>query len=111
MNDELSTNPRSSFIAHRSSFREHWLLDPSVIYLNHGSFGATPKVVLAKQTELRARMEADPMVFLVREIDSRLDEVRGDLARFVGAAPDDLAFVPNATAGVNAVLRSLEFAP
>jgi len=91
--------------------KKHWLLDPSIIYLNHGSFGATPRVVLAKQSELRARMEADPMVFLVREIDSRLDEVRADLARFVGAAPDDLAFVPNATAGVNAVLRSLKFSP
>jgi len=89
--------------------KEHWLLDPSFIYLNHGSFGATPKVVLAKQHEFRHRMELEPVRFLVREIEPLLDKVRADLASLIGAAPDDLAFVPNATSGVNAVLRSLEF--
>jgi len=89
--------------------KEHWLLDPSITFLNHGSFGATPKVVLAKQDEFRRRMESEPVRFLVRELEPLLDQVRADLARFVGAGPEDLAFVPNATAGVNAVLRSLEF--
>ena len=100
----------SSLIPHPSSLvKEHWLLDPSVIFLNHGSFGATPKVVLAKQEEYRRRMESDPVRFLVRELEPLLDQVRADVARFVGAGPDDLAFIPNATAGANAVLRSLEF--
>ncbi|HYS53989.1 MAG TPA: aminotransferase class V-fold PLP-dependent enzyme [Thermoanaerobaculia bacterium] len=89
--------------------KEHWLLDPSVTFLNHGSFGATPKAVLAKQHEFRRRMELEPVRFLVRELEPLLDQVRADLANFIGAAPDDLAFVPNATSGVNAVLRSLEF--
>ncbi|HEX9405996.1 MAG TPA: aminotransferase, partial [Thermoanaerobaculia bacterium] len=88
--------------------KKHWLLDPSITYLNHGSFGATPKIVLAKQDELRRRMEAEPVRFLVREIEPLLDEARSDLASFVGAAPEDLAFLPNATAGVNGVLRSLD---
>lgn len=89
--------------------KEHWLLDPSITFLNHGSFGATPKVVLAKQEEFRRRMESEPVRFLVRELEPLLDAVRGQLAHFVGAAPADLAFVANATAGVNAVLRSLPF--
>jgi isopenicillin-N epimerase len=88
--------------------KEHWLLDPSIVYLNHGSFGATPRAVLEKQDEFRLRMEREPVRFLARELEPMLDDVRAELAAFVGAAPDDLALLPNATAGVNAVLRSLD---
>ncbi len=88
--------------------KEHWALDPSVTFLNHGSFGATPRVVLAKQTEYRQRMEWEPVKFLVRELEPLLDAARQVVADFVGADAADLAFVPNATAGVNAVLRSLD---
>ena len=88
--------------------REHWLLDPEIIFLNHGSFGATPRIVLARQGELRARMEREPVRFLVRELEPLLDSTRAELASFIGASPADLAFVPNATSGVNAVLRSME---
>jgi isopenicillin-N epimerase len=88
--------------------KEHWTLDPSITYLNHGAFGATPKVVLAKQNELRAQMESEPVRFMVRELEPLLDEARAVLAEFVGADTESIAFVPNATAGVNAVLRSLD---
>ena len=88
----------------------HWLLEPGIAFLNHGSFGACPKVVLAAQAALRARLEAQPVRFLARELEARLDAARAELAAFVGAAPKDLAFVPNATAGINAVLRSLRLA-
>ena len=86
-----------------------WPLAPEVIFLNHGSFGACPSEVLHRQAELRAEMEAEPVRFLSRELDDRLDVARGALAAFVGADPEDLAFVVNATSGVNAVLRSLVF--
>ena len=89
--------------------KEHWLLDPSVTYLNHGSFGATPRVVLEKQQEFQRRMEKEPVLFLVRELEPLLDAVRTELGRLIGAEVAGLAYVPNATAGVNAVLRSLEF--
>jgi isopenicillin-N epimerase len=87
-----------------------WSLDPAVIFLNHGSFGACPTAVLDAQHRLRMQMEAEPVRFLSRELDGRLDAARAELAAFAGADPDDLGFVPNATTGVNAVVRSLGFA-
>lgn len=91
--------------------REHWALDDSIHFLNHGSYGATPKVVLARQSELRARLESEPVRFMAREYEPLLDATRAKLAAFVGAQREDLVFVTNATSGVNAVLRSLDFAP
>jgi isopenicillin-N epimerase len=87
-----------------------WPLDRDVVFVNHGSFGACPTAVLQHQAALRAEMEAEPVRFLSRDLDDRLDVARAALARFVGADPDDLAFVTNATSGVNAVLRSRVFA-
>lgn len=84
-----------------------WPLDPAVTFLNHGSYGACPSEVLRHQAALRAEMEAEPVRFLGRDLDDRLDAARAALAAFVGADADDLAFVANATGGVNAVLRSL----
>ncbi len=86
----------------------HWSLDPAIAFLNHGSFGACPIPVLERQTELRARMEREPVRFFVEELDRQMVDVRKRLARFVGASPEDVALIPNATAGINAVLRSLE---
>jgi isopenicillin-N epimerase len=88
-----------------------WPLDPAVTFLNHGSYGACPREVLRHQAALRAEMEAEPVRFLGRDLEERLDVARAALAAFVGADADDLAFVANATGGVNAVLRSLRLAP
>ncbi|MFP4599539.1 MAG: aminotransferase class V-fold PLP-dependent enzyme [Persicimonas sp.] len=89
----------------------HWTLDPAIRFLNHGSFGATPSRVLHEQQEIRARMEREPVDFFVRKLPAALDRARCELAEFVGAEPANLAFVPNTTTGVNAVLRSLELEP
>jgi isopenicillin-N epimerase len=91
--------------------RERFALEPDMAFLNHGSYGAAPKEVLAVQTELRNRLESQPVRFMSRELPGRLAEAGAVLARFVGAEPSDLAFVENATAGCNAVLRSLHFKP
>src|SRR5664279_6383157 len=96
-------------VATRSPWAGLWPLDPSVDYLNHGSFGACPKAILEKQSELRARLEREPVDFLVRKLPGLLAEVRVALGAFVGADADDLAFVANATSGINAVMRSLAF--
>jgi isopenicillin-N epimerase len=85
----------------------HWSLESGTAHLNHGSFGACPTVVLQAQARRRARLEADPVRFMLRELPAAQDAARAALAAFVGARADDLVFVPNATAGVNTVLRSL----
>jgi isopenicillin-N epimerase len=94
-----------------SPYRSHWSLDPEVTFLNHGSFGACPTRVLEEQSRLRARMESEPVRFLHREIEGLFDSARAALAAFLDADADDLAFVTNATTGVNTVLRSLRLAP
>jgi len=91
--------------------RQHWTLDPSLAFLNHGSFGACPRRVLEHQAMLRARLEASPVQFMTRELAPALAASRRAVAAFVGARADDLVFVRNATEGVNVVLRSLRFQP
>jgi len=91
--------------------REHWLLEDGLAFLNHGSFRACPRVVMDEQSRLRAEMERNPVRFLWREIGDRLDAARAELARFIGADAEELAFVANATTAVNSVLRSFELQP
>ena len=94
-----------------SPLARHWALDPEVTFLNHGSYGACPTEVLAVQREWRDRLERQPVKFLSRELDGHLAGVRRTVGAFVGADPDDLGLIANATGGVNAVVRSLRFEP
>src|SRR5215831_13763923 len=99
------------------SMLDGWLLDPQCTYLNHGTVGAPPKRVLAKQQSLRDEMERQPARFILRELhleqpapwrpQSRLREAVNEIAPFLGTRADDLAFVTNVTTGLNAVLRSV----
>ncbi|MGV3771921.1 MAG: aminotransferase class V-fold PLP-dependent enzyme [Verrucomicrobiales bacterium] len=89
--------------------QDFWSLRSGIHFLNHGSFGSCPKPVLQFQSDLRNRLEAQPIQFLVRELEGLWDGARQTLARFVGAEADNLVFVPNATSGVNTVIRSLQF--
>ncbi len=98
-------------IPYGPALRRHFLLEDGIAFLNHGSFGATPRPVLAAQDDWRRRMEAQPVRFMVRELPRLLRHAAADLAAFLGAAGDDLVFVDNATTGVNAVLRSLDLVP
>jgi isopenicillin-N epimerase len=88
-----------------------FLLDPDLVYLNHGGYGACPAPVFARYQELQRELERNPTEFLGRRFHERMAEARAALAGFVGARPDDLVFVPNATAGLNAVIRSLRLEP
>ena len=94
-----------------SELARAWALDPAIAFLNHGSFGACPRPILDAQRAWRDRMEAQPVQFLARDLPGLLTDARRDLGAFVGADPDDLAFVANATGAVNAVIRSLQFSP
>ena len=95
----------------RSPFRHHWLLEEGVAYLNHGSFGACPRPVLEAQSRLREALERNPMRFLARELEGRLDAARTELASFLGADPEGLSFVSNATQGLNTFLRAFPLGP
>ena len=88
-----------------ATYPQHWLLDPEIIFLNHGAFGACPQPVLEFQSEWHQRMERQPLQFLVRDLETHLDTARSALAQFVGAEAEDVVFIPNATTGVNTVLR------
>jgi isopenicillin-N epimerase len=91
--------------------RTFWLLDPEVTFLNHGSFGACPRPILERQSQLRERMEREPILFLWKELEPLLDEARAELAAFVKCDPQGLVFVNNATMGVNTVLSSFPLEP
>src|SRR5512141_277939 len=88
-----------------------WTLDPSTTFLTHGTFGACPEPVLAHQQALRDRMEFEPVRFLDLDLPGLLDDARAAIGRFLQADPEGLAFVPNATTGVNTILQSLRFEP
>jgi isopenicillin-N epimerase len=84
-----------------------WALAPTFVHLNHGSFGACPVAVLAAQTRLREQLEAEPTGFFLEVCPPLWQRALDTLARFLNASVEGLAFLPNATAGVNTVLRSL----
>ena len=88
-----------------------WLLDPTWNFLNHGSFGARLASVHRHQEKWRLQLEAQPLRFFLDQYLPALDGARQSVSRLVGAQPEDLAFVPNATYGVNSMLRSLDINP
>ena len=101
------------------ALRPEWLLDPAVIYLNHGTVGAPPRKVLDYQWALTQLIERQPAQFMLRELAdahatgqrSRLREAAAEVAAFVGADADGLVFVDNITEGANAVLKSYPLEP
>ncbi len=94
-----------------AALREHFLLEPGLVFLNHGSFGACPKEVFADYQHWQLEMERNPVAFLGRRSAALLAHARARLAASLGAKPADLVFVSNATTGVNTVAQSLRLQP
>jgi isopenicillin-N epimerase len=94
-----------------SPLAAHWSLDPGVVFLNHGSFGATPRVVREAEARWRDRFEAEPVRFVIDEMEPALAAARRELSPLLGASAEDWAFVTNATTAVNSVARSLRLSP
>ena len=84
-----------------TGLRREFLLDPGVTFLNHGSFGACPRAVFERYQRWQRELEHQPVLFLARRLEELLAEARAALGDYVGADPDDLVFVPNATVAVN----------
>ena len=93
----------------KNPMSEFWGLDASTIFLNHGSYGATPTIVLEEQKRWQQLVEKDPVKFYEEIAPKALLESRKAIAKFVKCDYDDLALIENATSGVNTVLRSLDF--
>lgn len=91
--------------------RADFLLDPDLVFLNHGSFGAVPRVVQEECERLQREMERNPVEWLGRRSDELMREARARVAAFVGAERDDLVFFPNPTTAINMVARSLDLGP
>jgi isopenicillin-N epimerase len=91
--------------------RSEFLLDPEIAFLNHGSFGACPRPVFERYQAWQRELEHEPVDFLARRLPGLLDAARSALSAYVGCAAQDLAFVQNATTGVNLAARSLTLGP
>src|SRR5438874_12899096 len=88
--------------------RSEFVLDPDVVYRNHGSFGACPRPVFERYQAWQRELEREPVRFITRRLTGLLAAARAALGEFVGAPADDVTFVQNATTGVNIAARALE---
>lgn len=91
--------------------RDLFLLDPDLVFLNHGSFGACPREVLDDQRRWQLEMERNPVDFLGRRSADLLMQARTALGAALGARGEDLVFMPNSTTGVNVVAQSSALQP
>ena len=95
-----------------NTLKTHFFLDPEVTFLNHGSFGATPRPVLENYQDWQRRLENQPVLFLGPGTPGNIFALPDrNLASYLKTDPDNLVFVPNATFGVNVIARSLDFQP
>ncbi len=92
-------------------FKSYWNLDPSIYYLNHGSFGACPKRILERQNYWQTQLERQPVAFLTEALPIHLENARQNLGQFIGASASNLIILVNATTAVNTVLNSLDLDP
>ena len=95
----------------RSALAHHWTLDPTCVFLNHGSFGASPKFIIDEQRKWQDILENEPVRFFEETLHDVMLDTRKSLAKMLNCDPEDLALIENATSGVNTILRSLKFAP
>jgi isopenicillin-N epimerase len=93
-----------------TSLKKLFLLDPDVVFLNHGSFGATPRPVFDAYQGWQRELERQPVRFLGRDLGDHLEGARQALAKYLHAAAEDLVYIPNAIFGINLVARSLPLA-
>jgi isopenicillin-N epimerase len=88
-----------------------WILDPAIVHLNHGSYGGCPRGVFDAAAQVRARLEAAPMRYLVLEWQAELDRARAALAGFVRAPAEQLVFVSSATTACAIALAAIDIGP
>lgn len=106
----LSRIPQDSQV-HNNSLRDQFLVDPAVAFLNHGSFGATPRPVFERYQAWQRELERQPVEFLGRRFTALMADARSALGAHLNTPADSLVFIPNATMGMNIVARSIALEP
>jgi len=103
----------SFFLFYSSAFmlKDLFLLDPQIVFLNHGSFGACPRPVFESYQAWQRQLELQPVQFLGTELDGHLYQAREKLGKYVNCSVSDILYIPNATHGVNIIARSLKLDP
>ncbi|HUJ42119.1 MAG TPA: aminotransferase class V-fold PLP-dependent enzyme [Opitutaceae bacterium] len=106
-----AVEPQRAFDGPGALPKELFLLDPEIAFLNHGSFGATPRVVFEQYQAWQRELERQPVEFLGRRFAGLMREARSALAAYVHTGADNLVYVPNATTALNIVARGLRLDP
>src|SRR5947209_5782629 len=91
--------------------KDEFLLDPNIIYLNHGSFGASPRPVFEVYQQWQRELECEPVDFIGRRAGALLSDARSKLAAYIGAEASEVVYFPNPTTAANMVIRSLTLGP
>lgn len=94
-----------------TQLKDYFLLDPNIVFLNHGSFGATPRPVFESYQRWQLELERQPVEFLGRRHNELMRAARATLAEYVGTSENNLVYVTNVTVGLNIVARSLNLGP
>ncbi|PJE42107.1 MAG: aminotransferase [Flavobacterium sp.] len=88
-----------------------FLLDSTITFLNHGSFGACPQPIFVEFQRFQRELELDPVHFIQKKLPVYLKQAKAPLGEFIGCNPKDFFFVPNPTVAINTVMRSLQLQP
>ena len=91
--------------------KSEFLLDKSITFLNHGSFGSCPKPVFEEYQRFQLELETEPVDFIQKKLPVYLKEAKKPLAKFIGCNAEDFFFTPNPTFAINTVMRSLKLQP
>ena len=94
-----------------NTLKSLFLLDPDTIYLNHGSFGACPKVIFDSLTSWQKRLEEDPVKLLEFDVIDHIENSREALSKYIHCHKDDIVFFPNPTTALNTIIKSLDLQP
>ncbi len=91
--------------------KQHFLLDSSITFLNHGSFGACQKPIFEEYQRFQSELENEPVQFIQKKASGYLKKAKERLSKYIGCQPEDFFFTPNPTIGVNTIMRSLNMQP
>lgn len=87
--------------------KSQFLLDKSMTFLNHGSFGACPKPIFEEYQRFQLELETEPVFFIQKKVVGYLKTARERLSKYLGCNSVDLFFTPNPTFAINTIMRSL----